>query len=104
MKYWPLNPNIMLDDVDFFKNFCVFYQRENGLPQIRVTDLRTGNAKPIPFPEPAYTAYPYANRVYDTTEFRYGYQSPITPAVSLRLRHGEGNFHVLEAERSSRRI
>ena len=24
--------------------------------------------------------YPYVNRVYDTTEFRYGYQSPITPA------------------------
>jgi oligopeptidase B len=76
----PLNPNIMLDEVDFFKNYCVLYQRENGLPQIRVTDLRTGQAKPIPFPEPAYTAYPYANRVYDTTEFRYGYQSPITPA------------------------
>ena len=24
-------------------------------------------------------SYPYINRVYDTTEFRYGYQSPITP-------------------------
>jgi oligopeptidase B len=74
------NPDIMLDDVDFFKNFCVLYQRENGLPQIRVTDLRNAQSKRIEFPEPAYATYPYVNRVYDTTEFRYGYQSPITPA------------------------
>ncbi len=74
------NPDIMLDDVDFFTNFCVFYERANGLPQIRVSDLRTGQSKRIEFPEPAYAAYSYVNRVYDTTEFRYGYQSPITPA------------------------
>jgi len=71
--------NIMFDDMDFFKNFCVLYERENGLPQIRVSDLRSGQARPIAFPEPAYAAYSYVNRVYDTTEFRYGYQSPITP-------------------------
>ena len=74
------NPDIMLDDLDLFKNFCVLYQRESGLPQIRVIDLRDGKSQKIAFPEPAYAAYSYINRVYDTTEFRYGYQSPITPA------------------------
>ena len=73
------NPDIMLDDTDFFKNFCVLYERESGLPQIRVIDLRNGQSKRIAFPEPAYAAYSYVNRVYDTTEFRYAYQSPITP-------------------------
>ncbi|HKT88153.1 MAG TPA: S9 family peptidase [Candidatus Sulfotelmatobacter sp.] len=73
------NPGIMIDDTDFFKNFCVLYERENGLPQIRVIDLRNGQSKRIAFPEAAYAAYSYINRVYDTTEFRYGYQSPITP-------------------------
>ncbi len=73
------NPGIMIDDTDFFKNFCVLYEREGGLPQIRVIDLRNGQSKRIAFPEPAYAAYSYVNRVYDTTDFRYGYQSPITP-------------------------
>jgi oligopeptidase B len=73
------NPEVMLDEVDFFKNFCVLYERETGLPQVRVTDLRNGESKKIEFPEAAYAAYSYVNRVYDTTEFRYGYQSPITP-------------------------
>jgi len=73
------NPDIMLHDMDLFRNFLVLYQREGGLPQIRVIDLRSGQSKKIGFPEQAYAAYSYVNRVYDTTEFRYGYQSPITP-------------------------
>ena len=73
------NPDIMLDEMDLFRNFLVLYQREGGLPQIRVTDLRDGQSKRIAFPEQAYAAYPYVNRVYDTAEFHYGYQSPITP-------------------------
>jgi oligopeptidase B len=74
------HPDIMIDDVEMFKSFCVLFERESGLPQIRVIDLRTAKSQRIAFPEPAYAAYSYINRVYDTTEFRYGYQSPITPA------------------------
>ena len=74
------DPKVMIDDTDFFKNYYVLYERENGLPQIRVTDLRSGQSRRIEFPEPAYAAYSYINRVYDTTQFRYGYQSAITPA------------------------
>jgi oligopeptidase B len=92
----PHNPNIMLDDVDFFKNFAVLYQRENGLPQIRVTDLRAGTAKPIVFPEPAYAAYSYINRVYDTTEFRYAYQSPITPSSIFAYDMEKGTSTLLK--------
>src|SRR5450432_464424 len=92
----PHNPSIMLDDVDFFKNFAVLYQRENGLPQIRVTDLRAGTAKPIAFPEPAYAAYSYINRVYDTTEFRYAYQSPITPSSIFAYDMEKGTSTLLK--------
>jgi len=72
------NPAIMLDEMDMFKNFLVLYERENGLPQIRVVDLRSGHSRRLSFPEPAYDVSQYINRVYDTTEFRYAYQSPIT--------------------------
>jgi len=72
-------PDVMLDDTDFFKNYYVLFEREKGLPQIRVTDLQTGNSRRIDFPEPAYATYPYVNREYHTTKFRYGYQSFITP-------------------------
>ena len=73
------DPNVMLTQVEMFKNFYVLLEREKGLPQIQVTDFRSGQSHRIAFPEPAYMSYGYVNRVYDTTEFRYGYQSPITP-------------------------
>jgi oligopeptidase B len=75
----PQRANVMLDDTDFFKNYYVLGERENGLPQLRVVDLASGQSRRIDFPEPAYSSYPYANREFDTSEFRYGYQSFITP-------------------------
>lgn len=75
----PHRPSVMLDDTDFFRNYYITYERENGLPQISVADLQSGKSHRIPFPEPAYVSTPYVNREYDTTKFRYSYQSFVTP-------------------------
>jgi oligopeptidase B len=75
----PHRSNVMLEGVEFFKDYYVSQERENGLPQIRVTGLRDGRSRRIDFPEKAYDTYPHLNREYDTTKFRYGYQSPVTP-------------------------
>jgi oligopeptidase B len=90
------DPKVMLDDTDFFKNYYVLYERENGLPQIRVKDLRSGQSRRIEFPEPAYAAYSYVNKVYDTSEFRYGYQSPITPASVFAYDMQKGTSTLLK--------
>ena len=91
-----LDPKVMIEDNDFFKNYYVSYEREGGLPQMRVTDLRSGQSKRIEFPEPAYGTYPYVNRVYDTAEFRYGYQSPITPASVFAYDMEKGTSTLLK--------
>lgn len=90
------NADVMLDEIDLFRNFLVLYEREGGLPQIRVVDLRNGKSNRIAFPEPAYAAYPYVNRVYDTTDFRYGYQSPITPASVFSYDMEKGSSTLLK--------
>ncbi len=90
------NPAIMIDEMELFKNFCVLFERQGGLPQIRVIDLRNGQSKRIAFPEPAYAAYSYVNRVYDTTDFRYGYQSPITPASVFSYNMESGTSTLLK--------
>jgi len=92
----PHRPNVMLDDTDFFKNYYVLSERENGLPQIRVTDLRTGESRRIEFPEPAYASNPYANREYDTSKFRYGYQSFITPRSVFEYDMASGKSTLLK--------
>ena len=71
--------SVMLEDTDFFKNYYVLYEREYGLPQIRVTDLRSGRSRAIEFPEAAYDTGNDVNREYDTSKFRYAYESFVTP-------------------------
>jgi oligopeptidase B len=92
----PHRADVMFDDTDFFKNYYISYERENGLPQIRVTNLQSGVSRRIEFPEPAYVDYPYVNREYDTAKFRYGYQSFITPQSVFEYDLASGTSTLLK--------
>ena len=81
----PHRPDVMLSGIDVFEDFIVAVERENGLPELRIIDLRSGDWKTAPshkitFPEPTYSAMPSQNREYKTTKYRYAYQSMVTPA------------------------
>jgi oligopeptidase B len=76
---------VMLEDVDLFAGFFIACEREDGLPRLRLwkfADAGPGAAPSgeIAFPEPAYSAAPHINRIFETTTFRYGYQSLVTPS------------------------
>ncbi len=76
---------IMLEDVDLFAGFFVACEREDGLPQLRLWSFvnegpEAAPAAEINFPEPAYSAHPHINRIFETTKFRYAYQSLVTPS------------------------
>jgi len=75
----PHRPDVMLEGLELFKNHYVLLERERGLPEFRVTDLRTGASHAIEFPEPAYSAFSGANAEFDTPVFRYTYQSLVMP-------------------------
>ena len=76
----PHRAGVMLDSVDFFKDFYVVSERGNATPVLRVVDIKTGRAVDIAVPEPVYTVSLGANREFDTHKVRYNYQSFITPS------------------------
>jgi oligopeptidase B len=76
----PHRADVMLEDFELFAGHYVRIERADGLPRLVVVDFRTGASHPIRFPEPVYSAFASVNRVWDTTVFRYSYQSFITPA------------------------
>jgi oligopeptidase B len=76
----PHRPDVMLEGVELFKNHYVLVEREKGLPEFQVTDLRTGASHAIQFPEPTYSAFVGANPEFDSKVFRYTYQSLVTPS------------------------
>ncbi|HEY2941288.1 MAG TPA: S9 family peptidase [Vicinamibacteria bacterium] len=75
----PHRPDVMLEGLEVFRDHYVLLEREQGLPRMRVTDLRRGATHDIAFPEAAYSAFPGANAEFDTHLFRYTYESLVTP-------------------------
>jgi oligopeptidase B len=76
----PHRADVMLEAVDAFRGHLVLSELEEGLPQFRVIDVRDGASHRVAFPEPAYSVFPEANLEFDTSVFRYGYQSLATPS------------------------
>jgi oligopeptidase B len=73
-------PEVMLEDLDCFARHLVVQEREDGLVRLRIIRLESGESHRIEFPEPVYSAGPDTNREFDTTTFRYRYESFTTPA------------------------
>jgi oligopeptidase B len=81
----PHRDDVMLEEVDLFASFFVACDREDGLPRLRLWRFTgegpaAAHTAEIAFPEPAYSAHPHVNRIFETTTFRYGYQSLVTPS------------------------
>jgi oligopeptidase B len=71
---------VLLEDVDIFKEFLVVSERSNGLNKIRITRWDNSESYYLPFNNETYTAYTMQNPEYDTQVLRYGYNSLTTPA------------------------
>lgn len=72
-------PDVLLEDVEVFAHHCVVAERENGLTHRRVIDLRTDKAHRLEFPDPVYSVSSDINPTFDTSVYRYRYQSLTTP-------------------------
>lgn len=76
----PHRKDVMLEDVDCFAGHFIAIERKNGVPQMDVFDLKTGKSHYIEFPEPVYVAGPTQNAEFNTTTFRFTYESFVTPS------------------------
>ncbi len=75
----PHRKQVKLEAFDFFQNFRVTTQRENGLRTLIVTDLRHQESQNVVFPESVYALSPGKNPEFNTNIFRFNYTSLITP-------------------------
>jgi len=75
----PHRADVLLEGIEVFKNYWVISERKNGLLQLRIRDVNSGNEHYLDFGEPAYTAYPANNAEYNSTMLRYNYTSLTTP-------------------------
>jgi oligopeptidase B len=78
-------PDVMLAGVAAFKDHLVLFEREGGLPYLRIADLAADAGSlldashRIEFSEAAYNASLGDNPEFDVTHLRFQYESFITP-------------------------
>ncbi len=75
----PHRANVMVEDLNVFANHLVVTEREDGVPQLRITDLKSGAFHRIAMPESVYEVFPGPNPEFEATTLRFLYTSFITP-------------------------
>jgi oligopeptidase B len=97
----PHREGVMLEGIDLFAGFFVACEREDGLPRLRLWRFAGQGPQAAPagemaFPEPAYSAHPHVNRIFDTAAFRYAYQSLVTPSSVFEYNVATGASTLLK--------
>jgi len=72
--------DVLLEDIDIFKDHLVVSERADGLNKIRIIPWGGEGEYYLPFESETYMAYTTTNLDFDTPILRYGYQSLATPS------------------------
>nr|WP_233558562.1 S9 family peptidase [Aquimarina sp. BL5] len=75
----PHRKDVLLEDVDIFKEYLVISERSNGLNRINIKRWDGTDDYYLPFDNETYTAYVSTNVDFDTKILRYAYNSLTTP-------------------------
>ena len=97
----PHRDGVMLEEMDLFARFFIACEREDGLPKLSLWRFGGDGPEAVPageiaFPEPAYSAQPHINRIFDTLSFRYAYQSLVTPSSVYEYELASGQSTLLK--------
>ncbi len=76
----PHREDVLLEDIEIFKDYLVVEERFNGLNRIRIMPWSGEGQYYLPFESETYTAYTGTNVDFNTDILRYSYQSMNTPS------------------------
>ncbi len=76
----PHREDVLLEDIEIFKNYLVVEERSNGLNHIRIMPWNGEPDYYLPFGSETYNAFTTTNIDFDTDILRYSYQSLATPS------------------------
>ena len=94
----PHNPEVLLNDLEIFKDYLVVEEVCNGLERILIRSWDGKVAYYLPFDSETYTAYTTQNVAFDTPYLRYNYQSLSTPASIIEVDMRTGEQRVLKEQ------
>ncbi|WP_420868350.1 S9 family peptidase [Aestuariivivens sediminis] len=79
----PYRDNVLIEDIEIFKNYIVINERENGLNRLRIMSWNGIEDYYIPFKSETYTLYIGNNPDFDSDLLRYGFNSLTSPSAII---------------------
>lgn len=96
-KFWkeviPHRKDVLIEDIEIFKDYLVINERENGLNNLRIISWDGSEDYYLPFNSETYTAYIGNNTDFDSDELRYGFNSLTSPSSII-----DYNFKTKQSE------
>ncbi len=75
----PHRKDVLLEEIEIFRDHLVVSERKNGLTQLRVIQWNDWSEHYIEFNDPTYSAHTVANPEFETEFLRFSYTSLTTP-------------------------
>ncbi len=94
----PHRQDVLLEDIEIFKNHLVLEERKDGLTHLRIRRWDGSKDHYLDFGEAAYTAYISTNPEFDTPVLRYGYTSLTTPNSTYDYNMDTGEKTLLKQQ------
>lgn len=88
----PHRDDVLLEDIDIFKDYLVVSERSNGLNKIHIKSWNDSINYYLPFDNETYSAYTSTNIEFETNTLRYSYTSLTTPSSTI-------DFNMLTKEK-----
>jgi oligopeptidase B len=79
-EFIPHRKDVLLSDIEIFKDYYVLSERENGLNNLKIVRWDGKDSYYLPFKSETYTAYVGNNPDFNTEILRYSYNSLATPS------------------------
>lgn len=94
----PHRPGTLIEGIDLFRDFAVLVEKSEALNSLRFHRFDEGEWKAPEFSEPVYTLLPAETPDFDATEYRYSYQSFVTPLSIFDFDPKSGSSTLLKQQ------
>ncbi|MBT5540532.1 MAG: S9 family peptidase, partial [Alphaproteobacteria bacterium] len=73
---------VYLRGLDVFKEYLIVFERQKGIPRVRVIEFGNGKEHYVQFPDSSYAVGPDINPTYESCVYRISYSSLLTPPTT----------------------
>lgn len=97
-EFMPHNKEVRIEGLTIQKDYIIIETRKNGLTDLEIRSLKSGEKEFIHFPEPVYTVYSNGNPEYDQASFMYTYTSLNRPSSLYEYNCETGTSTLLKQQ------